>query len=216
MAQPSNPYSNLHFAGHVDWIHVNRLLLSKINSEAKARGEIVDIISGYRDEAYNKKVGGASDSQHTHGKAVDAYINGVPIGEVWSQKTFNRLGLRSGNQPNFFNGKPDPEHVDMGLGNDTGPVTSYASDQTGQSPDTSGQPSLSDQIAQETPDGSIGPVVGPNVIAANDATAPPQFVSGGLPPRFQTWQLLSQLPGASTDTMGLASLAGYENPDANN
>ena len=37
----------------------------------------VIINSAYRNDAYNKKVGGADYSQHKYGKAADIYISGV-------------------------------------------------------------------------------------------------------------------------------------------
>ena len=37
----------------------------------------VIITSAYRNDAYNKKVGGANYSQHKYGMAADIYINGV-------------------------------------------------------------------------------------------------------------------------------------------
>jgi uncharacterized protein YcbK (DUF882 family) len=40
-------------------------------------GKPVIITSAYRNDAYNKKVGGADYSQHKYGMAADIYINGV-------------------------------------------------------------------------------------------------------------------------------------------
>ena len=40
-------------------------------------GKAVHINSGYRTPAYNKKVGGATYSQHLYGTAADIRINGV-------------------------------------------------------------------------------------------------------------------------------------------
>lgn len=42
----------------------------------------VVVNSGYRTDAYNKKVGGANQSQHLYGRAVDIKINGVSPKEV--------------------------------------------------------------------------------------------------------------------------------------
>lgn len=41
-------------------------------------GKPVTINSGYRTVAYNKKVGGVSNSQHVHGKAADIVVQDVP------------------------------------------------------------------------------------------------------------------------------------------
>lgn len=40
-------------------------------------GKAVNINSGYRTVSYNKKVGGATYSQHLYGTATDIYISGV-------------------------------------------------------------------------------------------------------------------------------------------
>ena len=108
-----NPWSNIQFAGHVDFQHVNSRLLDAINKEAKKMGGTVSVISGYRSTQYNNKIGGATGSNHRKGLAVDAYIDGHPIGEVIPPEVWAKYGIRSGNTPGFFKGKPDPEHLDL-------------------------------------------------------------------------------------------------------
>ena len=49
-------------------------LLQKIRNHFKSP---VTITSGYRNAAYNKKVGGADYSQHKYGTAADIHISGV-------------------------------------------------------------------------------------------------------------------------------------------
>jgi len=44
-----------------------------------AYGQPLDVISGYRSPQYNRQVGGASNSQHTHGNAFDINVRGMPI-----------------------------------------------------------------------------------------------------------------------------------------
>ena len=44
-----------------------------------AYGQPLDVISGYRSPEYNRQVGGASNSQHTHGNAFDINVRGMPI-----------------------------------------------------------------------------------------------------------------------------------------
>jgi len=109
----SERYPNLRFAGHVDWHHVNPRLLMAIDKEAKKMGAVATIISGYRSNKYSSRVGGFAGDPHTKGLAVDAYINGHPIGDVVSPEVWHKLGIRSGNAPNFYRGKKDPEHLDL-------------------------------------------------------------------------------------------------------
>jgi hypothetical protein len=106
-------YPNLQANGNVDWMHVNPRLLQVVNDEAAKRGVVAVLNSGYRSSVYNQEIGGAQKSRHQAGLAIDAYINGHPIGEVIAPEEWAKLGIRSGNVPGFFNGKPDPMHLDM-------------------------------------------------------------------------------------------------------
>ena len=45
-------------------------------------GRAVTINSGYRTESWNKKQGGAAQSQHKYGRAADIAIAGVTPGEI--------------------------------------------------------------------------------------------------------------------------------------
>jgi hypothetical protein len=108
-----NPYTNLHFSGHVDFQHVNPRLLDALNKEAKKLGGVVNVISGYRSNDYSAKNGGFRGDPHSKGLAVDAYINGHPIGEVVPPEVWAKYGIRSGNTPGFYKGKTDPEHLDL-------------------------------------------------------------------------------------------------------
>lgn len=54
----------------------------------------VNINSGYRTPTYNKKVGGASKSQHLQGAAADIHINGVtPLQIAQFAETINMQGI---------------------------------------------------------------------------------------------------------------------------
>jgi uncharacterized protein YcbK (DUF882 family) len=55
----------------------------------------ITITSGYRSPAYNKKVGGASNSQHLYGKAADFKVAGTNIADVhaWCNQAFPDAGL---------------------------------------------------------------------------------------------------------------------------
>lgn len=50
---------------------ISKDLTDKLQQLREAMGVPLTITSGYRHEAYNKKIGGASKSQHIHGKAAD-------------------------------------------------------------------------------------------------------------------------------------------------
>lgn len=45
-------------------------------------GKPITITSAYRTESYNKKVGGATNSQHKQGWATDIKVKGVPARRV--------------------------------------------------------------------------------------------------------------------------------------
>jgi len=51
----------------------------------------VNIHSGYRTPDYNKKIGGAENSQHIYGKAIDISVNNVHIIKVASWLLYNIL-----------------------------------------------------------------------------------------------------------------------------
>ncbi len=44
-------------------------------------GGAPDVISSYRSPEHNARVGGAKNSQHTHGNAFDFNVSGMPVGE---------------------------------------------------------------------------------------------------------------------------------------
>lgn len=106
-------YPNLAANSNVDWQHVNPRLLQVINDAAAKRGTIAVLNSGYRSDQYSPTVGGFKGDPHTQGVAVDAYINGHPIADVIPPEEWAKAGVRSGNTPGFFKGKPDPEHLDL-------------------------------------------------------------------------------------------------------
>lgn len=94
--------------------------LVHLTTAAKAAGATqIRVTSGRRSEAHNASVGGVQDSNHLTGHALDgeAYVPGrgwVPLGTLL-KGVAPKFGLRSGDQPGFFNGGPDPVHVDDGF-----------------------------------------------------------------------------------------------------
>ncbi len=70
-------------------------LLKRLQAIRKETGRPVVVNSGYRCPTHNKKVGGAADSQHIHGKAADVVIQGLSIADqrkVW-EKHFANGGI---------------------------------------------------------------------------------------------------------------------------
>jgi len=114
---PNPTGSSIPFIG--DTAGVNPGLLAHVSAAAKAAGATqIRVTSGFRSPEHNAAVGGVSDSNHTTGHALDgeAYIPGrgwLPLGQVLLPVA-GKFGLRSGDVPGFFNGNPDPVHVDDG------------------------------------------------------------------------------------------------------
>ncbi len=107
-------FSNTTFAGHADMVHVDTSLLLKINQIGRILGVKINVISGYRSPKYSAGVGGYANDPHARGVAVDAYINGRPIGDYpGAVALMKRLGLETGATPNFYRGNRDPEHVQI-------------------------------------------------------------------------------------------------------
>ncbi|MDY5510270.1 YcbK family protein [Dysosmobacter sp.] len=65
-----------------DVVKISDELVSLLQKIRDHFGKAVVINSGYRTAAYNKKVGGASKSQHVQGTAADIVISGVSPLEV--------------------------------------------------------------------------------------------------------------------------------------
>ena len=59
-------------------------------------GRPVRITSGYRCPEHNARVGGSTSSQHLYGRAVDHFVEGVPVMDLWryyQDRYPNRYGL---------------------------------------------------------------------------------------------------------------------------
>lgn len=101
-------------SGRIDVRDVNPQLLRALNSVGQTLRQKITIFSGYRTSAYSAQVGGFAGDPHTRGIAVDAYVGTTPIGSVPGvSSVLSRYGIISGNQPNFYQGRPDPPHVQL-------------------------------------------------------------------------------------------------------
>jgi peptidase M15-like protein len=91
--------------------------IKRVLAAARAAGaSSINVLSGYRSPAHNAAVGGVPGSNHTRGLAMDATVTipgrgTIPLGQL---PTLEQFGLRSGDQPGFYRGGRDPNHVDAG------------------------------------------------------------------------------------------------------
>lgn len=79
-----------------DTVFINLNLVAVLQDIRDHFGKAVQVTSGYRTDAYNKKVGGATYSQHKYGGAADIYINGVTPKQIYdyvNNKYPDKLGL---------------------------------------------------------------------------------------------------------------------------
>lgn len=60
-----------------DTVFISQGLVTVLQKIREHFGKPVIITGAYRNDAYNKKVGGADYSQHKYGTAADIYISGV-------------------------------------------------------------------------------------------------------------------------------------------
>lgn len=81
-----------------DQILIDDELVEKLQVIRSYYGRAVIINSGYRTPAYNKKIGGATNSQHCLGKACDIHLNGIKPTELFEfakKIGFTGVGLYS-------------------------------------------------------------------------------------------------------------------------
>ncbi len=112
----SNPtvQGNVKFSG--DLTGVNQAFLNKVSKAVSAIGGTqVKVTSGYRSATTNQKVGGADNSNHLYGHAIDGevYVPGtgwVPLGQALLGVA-SKFGLRSG-ATFSWHGAPDIVHID--------------------------------------------------------------------------------------------------------
>lgn len=77
-----------------DTVLIDTELVDILQAIRDAFGKPITINSAYRNTTYNKKIGGATNSQHVYGKAADIRVKGVPPFAVaaWMEKHINSEG----------------------------------------------------------------------------------------------------------------------------
>lgn len=117
----TSPYPFLSFQPNVNWRKVNGQLLSKLNALGRARHTVITVTSGYRSyeqqkALYERYIRSGKDiryiaappgrSNHNHGQAVDAVVDGTPIAQAFGAAWLRRFGLAAPV-------KGDPVHVEL-------------------------------------------------------------------------------------------------------
>lgn len=77
------------------WIELSRVLVRGLERYRAAVGGPVEIISGYRDPAHNRAIGGAPDSQHLYGNAADVPL-ALTLARVRALRAFAGIGYNAG------------------------------------------------------------------------------------------------------------------------
>lgn len=199
----SRLYPFLTFEPGVDWQHVNPQLLQGLNRMGAQKGVVITVISGYRTPAHSVAVGGFADDPHTKGIAVDAEVGGKPVGSVFSAKQFQQAGLETGNQPGFFNGKPDPGHVQLPSSAET-----PTPDATSTAATAATEPSPTPQPEPADTPASANPILPPAATVPGQSAVPqvaaPVPVAGSV---ADLWRQVAALPQVSPETQQLAANA---------
>lgn len=91
-------------------------LIEKLQEIRDYLGKPIIVVSGYRSQAYNKKVGGSSKSQHMYGRAADIRVSGMNTEEV--AKTAIKLGFKGIGIYDTFTHVDIREHLSNKVGRD--------------------------------------------------------------------------------------------------
>lgn len=92
LAGPGEKWENIHKKHQENLIYIAKEILQPARNELN---EAIHINSGYRSQIHNKAVGGASQSQHCFGKALDIYtikLSGLELFEYFIKKFGNKIG----------------------------------------------------------------------------------------------------------------------------
>lgn len=201
----------------VDFRNVQPTLLQRLNFIGKKLGRVVTLTSGYRTHSeqrylYNQYLAGniglaapPGRSNHEHGRAVDALIDGEAIGNVIPENVLNQLGLHS------LAHVGDAVHVELAEGVEGA---------------TSPQGGAPQQVSMTAPPEVPVSAAPPPAQGAQAGTIPPREFEGVMSQepilpyelgseapilnpiqRAETWQLIASQPGASPETQQLARFA---------
>ena len=80
-------------------VKIDRKLVETLQKLRDRLGKPIIITSSYRTPAHNKKVGGATNSQHIHGTAADIKVNGMTPRQLLPHAEavgFTGIGLYTG------------------------------------------------------------------------------------------------------------------------
>jgi hypothetical protein len=207
-------YSFLQFQSDVDWKHVNRSLLTRLNRLGMALHKVITVTSGYRTNVeqarlYARYVASGYDnryiaakpgqSMHNKGLAVDAVIDGTPLSSAVSSRQLKKYGLSAPVAG-------DPVHIQLsGKGTPTVDVQPEP-----QPADTATTPSaVTDSLPQVTPTQT------PATMPQPQESLPQALPPGTVPAEgavsqdpAATWRLIAAQPLASEDTRLFASRLG--------
>ena len=206
MAAKTRQYPFLQFESQVDWQHVDPSLLQKLNMLGAQAHKIITVFSGYRSDKYSAQVGGFAGDPHTRHIAVDANIDGKPIGSVIKPAQFAAVGLITGNQPNFYKGKPDPSHVQLGSSSGAGVAQPAAPAAAAPAGNDGGTAPATQASALPTPGQDQPSDTQADTFSTQPGVAPP---GSGMVNQYvaDLWNRIASQPGASADTQLLASNA---------
>lgn len=92
-------------------IHVQPRMVAALDATRAALGRPIRILSGYRDPAWNARIGGAPNSRHMHGDAVDIDLRGY---DAWTRYVLVWRLIENGfTSFGTYGGKPNLLHADM-------------------------------------------------------------------------------------------------------
>ena len=213
-------YPFLSVSPGVNWQKVDKTLLANLNALGRSRGQIITLESGYRDAKkqyglyqdflsgrragpvapayYDPKTGEyTSTSKHSRGEAVDAYINGVPIGKATPPSALAKFGLRARTDID------DPSHTELASKASGAGVAQPAAP-------AAAAPAGNDGGAAPADTPIVPPSVGTPPAAQDPNVEMPGTAQHYLPgsdPISQSWQQIAQLPDLSPDTERLIALS---------